>query len=388
MRRRASNARLNECATGWQRTALFLALFAGLADGPLVESRAALAALPAQGEVSPEATPTIKSVKPAEGRAGDELALAIEGSNFSKGVYVSFSSPAVHAVSTRRVSASQLEARVEVGKKAPLGPVILYVSNPASAAVQATFSIVAEPAAAPPASPATTGAQTTTAGAPEVTGLDPSRAARGGEATLRITGKNFVRGTKVAFANPDILVSETEAPKPTELTARIRIAADATAGKTSLFVVNPDDQEVEVGFEVTTESVAAGSTGSPAPASSKPASTEAPSAKPAASTGGAAAVRFEVFNLGSAASILQSGGKAKGTLSLAGEMLRYEEGGAEVFSAPASEVKEIGPNVIAGFNTGTFHVILTNGKAYNFAATSFKPADSESIVDSLRRALH
>jgi len=69
-------------------------------------------------------------------------------------------------------------------------------------------------------------------------------------------------------------------------------------------------------------------------------------------------------------------------------VLRYEEGGAKVFSAPASDVKEIGPNVIAGFNTGTFHVILTNGKAYNFAATSFKPADGQSIVDSLRRALH
>ncbi len=113
MRRRASEVRLNERATGWQRAALFLVLFAGLAGGLWVESRAALAA---QGDVSPEATPTIKSVKPAEGRAGDELALAIEGSNFSRGVYVSFSSPAVHAVSTRRVSASQLEARVEIGK--------------------------------------------------------------------------------------------------------------------------------------------------------------------------------------------------------------------------------------------------------------------------------
>jgi hypothetical protein len=286
------------------------------------------------------------------------------------------------------VSASQLEARVEIGKKASPGPVVLYVSNPASAAVQATFSIAAEPAAAPPASPATSGAQATAARAPEVTGLDPSRVARGGEVTLRITGKNFVRGTKVAFANPDILVSETEAPKPTELTARIRVAANATAGKTSLFVVNPDDQEVEVGFEVTTESVAAGSTGSPAPAPSKPASTQAPSAKPAASTGDAAAERFEVFNLGSAASILQSGGKAKGTLSLAGGTLRCEESGVEVFSAPASDVKEIGPNVILGVNTGTFHVILTNGKTYNFAATSFKPADGQSIVDSLRRALH
>lgn len=382
MPRAALKARLDRSRTKEGRPALFLALLASLASAQSLESPAALAR---QGEVSPEAMPAIKSVKPAGGRAGEELTLAIEGANFSKSVYVSFSSPVVHAVSTRRLSASALEAQVEIGKKAPPGPVTLYVSNSASAAVQATFTIAAEPAA-PPASPGTSEPQATAASAPEVTAVDPPHVARGSETTLRVTGRNFARGAKIAFSNPGILVSEADAPKSTELTARLRVAPDAAVGKTSLFVVNPDDQEVEVGFEVTPQGATAGSTGSPAPAPSRPVSTEAPSSKPAASTG-AASVRFEVFNLGSAASILQSGAMAKGTLSLAGGKLRYEEGGADVFSAAASDVKEIGANLVLGVNTGTIHVILNSGKTYNFAPPSLRPADGQSIAESLRRAL-
>lgn len=198
---------------------------------------------------------------------------------------------------------------------------------------------------------------------PEVTAVDPPRVSPGGQASLKITGKNFAEGVKVSFSNPGIRVFETSRTKTTELTTRIQIAADAPTGKSSLFVVNPGDREVEVPFEVTGSAPAA----------------------PAAPTSGPTAQRFEVYNLGEVASILRSSGKTKGTLVLSGSKLAYEEGGQEVFSVPLSDIKEVDLNSIAGFNTGTFHLILKSGKTYNFVAASLRPADSRAVVDSLRR---
>ena len=51
------------------------------------------------------------------------------------------------------------------------------------------------------------------------------------------------------------------------------------------------------------------------------------------------------------------------------------------------ENQEIAVNVIFGINTGTFHVILRASRTYNFASATLRPADTESMVNSLRQAL-
>jgi hypothetical protein len=327
-------------------------------------------------EIPPDATPQIQQVNPSQAAAGDEVTIVVEGQNFSPGAYVSFTNPSIRVVSTRRVSGTQIEVKLTVSPKAQPGAISLYVSNPASSAAEAAFRIVAAAAPAPeaPATPSAPGAPPSPAEAvhpsesstPEVTNVDPPRAAPQSEASLKIRGKNFAHGAKVSFSNPGIRVLETTAPTATELTVRIQIAADAPKGKTSLFVVNPDDSEVEASFEVT------GGTTKAAEVS-----------QPASSVG----QRFEVYNLGDVASILQSHNKTKGTLIVTGQKLTYEESGKDVFSTSLSDIKEVGGNVILGLNTGTFHINLTSGKTYNFVAGSLRPADSQSIVDSLRKAL-
>jgi len=202
---------------------------------------------------------------------------------------------------------------------------------------------------------------------PEVSRVDPPKAAPNTEASLKIEGKNFVQGAKVSFSNPGIRVLETTVSTDTELTVRIQIAPDAPTGKTSLFVVNPDESEVEASFEVTGETSKTGMGAEPA---------------------GSAGERFEVYNLGDVTSILQTHGKTKGTLIVAGQELIYEEAGKKVFSTSLSDIKEVDANVIFGFSTGTFHIKLTTGKSYNFVAGSLRPADSQSVIDSLRKATH
>ncbi len=342
---------------GFVLPALLGLLGAGLSQG---HARAA-----AQGEleVSPEATPEIRQVQPSQAPAGGEVTVVIEGRNFSQGAYVSFSTPSVHAISTRRLSPTQLEAKLAINPKARPGPVSLYVSNPASSVAEAPFTIAVAPAEIKPSG----------SGTPEVTLIDPARAARGEQVDVKITGKNFVKGARVSFSNPGIRVLETSSPKSTELVARIQVAPNAAAGKGSLFVVNPDEREAEVAFEV--------GEGGPA----RPGGPGAPSA-PSTETGTPAAQRFEVINLGEGINILQNPNKPKGTLTVAGGVLKYEESGKEIFSAPKGEVKEVDANVIV-VNTGTFHIILNSGKTYNFVAASLHPADSQSIVSSLRAAL-
>ena len=202
---------------------------------------------------------------------------------------------------------------------------------------------------------------------PEVTRVDPPSAAPKSEPSLKIEGKNFAQGAKVSFSNPGIRVLETTVLTDTELSVRIHIAPGAPTGKTSLYVVNPDDSEAEASFEVT-----GGTT--KATAISEPAS--------------AASQRFEVYNLGDVASILQTRNKTKGTLIITGAKLTYEESGKEAFSTSLADIKEVGANVILGLNTGTFHIKLTSGKTYNFIAGSLRPADTQSIVESLSKAIH
>jgi len=361
------------------------------------------AALQAVTDVPPDATPEVTAVRPNQGAPGQEVAVVIEGKNFSPGVYISFSNPAVHAVSTRRASPTEIEARIAIGAKAPLGTVSLYVSNPGSTVAEVPFAVTgtassaappAEPAAPPVTRPATSAPaqieMSAEATAPEVTRIKPSRVAPGSQTTLKISGKNFAKGVKVAFSNPGIRVLGVECNRDSEIEAQIQVAADAPTGTTGMFIVNPDDNETEVTFEVSAEGAAAAA---PAPAQAPAGQTTQPTAPQPASKPAAAAktageaLQFEVISLSDVASVLESRSKPKGTLGLAGGKLRYEEGGKGVFSVPVSEVKEIGANFILGVNTGTFHVILASGQTYNFIAASFRVADSQSIIDALHKAL-
>jgi hypothetical protein len=371
---------------------------------------AALAAVTPQAEtdVSPEATPEIRQVKPNQAAAGEEVTVVIDGQSFSRGAYVSFSTPAVHVISTRRADATKLETKLAVSKKAPSGTISLYVSNPASAVAEAPFTIAggAAPVAAPPAAPAaamptppappaapTAEIQPSPLATPEVAAVEPARVGRGGQVSVKVSGKNFAPRAKVAFSNPGIRVLDTQVAKPTELVTRIQVAPDAPTGAAGLFVVNPDDREAEVAFTVTEEIIPAAPAApvpatTPAAPATPTASTTPPSTAPAAATPAAAeSLRFEVIGLGDVASLLQTRNLPKGTLTFAGGKLRYEEAGKEVFAASASDVKEIDMNTILGVNTGTFHVILSSGKTFNFAAPSFRPADGQAIADAVRQAL-
>ncbi len=366
-------------------------------------SLSALAAPQAKSDIPPDATPQIQRIDPNQAAPGAHVTVVIQGSNFSAGAYVSSVSAAIHVESSKRVSATQLEAQLSVSASAQPSTVSLLVSNPASRAAETAFKIVAgqattapatesveppKPAApatpaapaapAPPAAevkpsaPATPPAPAAPAAppGPEVTTVAPPRVGPGFDVDLKITGKNFVQGTKASFANPGIRVMGVTSPSSTELTVHIKVAGDAAPGVASIFVINPDDSEVEAPFEVTGKGAATPST-PPSPASPPtPGSTETQ--------------RYDAFHLGNPAEIFQVHGKVKGSLVVSSGTIKYEEDGKTLINISLSEIKEIKTSSIA---TATFHITLNSGKTFHFAPGSLRPSDARNLVDSLRKDL-
>src|SRR5690348_10477407 len=338
-----------------------------------------------------DAVPAIASIQPSIAQPGSRVTVKIAGENFLAGAYVSFSDPAIHVTATRRRSETGLEVDIAVGAMAKQQSLVLYVSNPSAASAQTAFAITT-PA---PAATAPEQSQTASADGPAVTKVEPPQSPAGSNQSVKVTGKNFKPGAKIAFANPGIRVLATEFKKSTQLIVQIEIAPNAPAGKTSLFVINPDGSEVEAGFEVGGASAASsGTTPSPgrAPSSGTTAGSETTASSGSASeksstSSNTTTKQFSVYNLGEATSILQNPDKAAGELGIKGGKLQYEQDGKVVFTAKPAEIQEIAPNVFFGLNTGTFHIILTSGKRYNFVASSLAPADTNSIVESLRSTL-
>ena len=343
----------------------------------------------AQSPVPATATPQITKVQPSEAAPGSRLILKIDGEQFAEGAYVSFSDPSIHVVSTRRLSGTEMEADVAIGGKAQPNSVRLYVANPSGTVGQFAFAITsgttpgaqppsaassAPPAASTPNAPTAAGPVASGPAAPQVSAIDPDHAAPGSKASIKVTGKRFAKGVKVVFQNPGIHVLSTEFKKSTELVAQIEVASDAPTGKTGLFVVNPDESEVEAGFAVTA------GTSSQSQGNSQTAAGGA--------SASAVSKSYKVIDLGDAIGFLRNPNMPKGVLTLVGGKLTYQEKGKDVFTAGPGDVKEVAPNIIFGINTDTFHIILKSGKTYNFVSASLMPADTASIITTLQQAFH
>jgi len=305
------------------------------------------------------------STQPSQASPGSRITVKITGENFLNGAYVSFSDPAIHVLATRRTSGKELDVDIAVGQMAKPESVVLYVSNPSGSSAQTAFSIASG------AAESKKGTQSSSTNLPVVTKVDPAQAAPGSKQTVKVTGKNFKQGAKVAFSNPGIRVLATDFKKSTQLVAQIEVAPNAPSGKTGMFVINPDDSEVETDFEVGGGNAAQAGT----------------VAEKASSQTNTPTQQWSVYNLGDATSIFQNPGKAKGQLVVKGGKLEYDQDGKAVFTVKPSDIQEIAPNVFFGLNTGTFHIILNSGKTYNFVSSSLAPADTNSIIQSLRSAL-
>ncbi len=354
--------------------------------------------------VAPDEIPQVQQISPNQAAPGAQVMVAIQGSKFAVGVYVASVSPAIHVDSSKRISATEIVAQLSISATAQPMTASLLVSNPASRAAEAAFMIVAgaapsappappappaeikpsrpatpatPPAPVAPVAPALPAAPATPPG-PEVTTIEPARVAPGFEIDLKVTGNNFVKGVKVSFANPGILVKGVTFNSASQLTVFIKVERDAARGATSMYVINGGDQEVEAPFEVT------GKVSAPvAPAApTTPATPPQPGAPPA--PGATPVQSYPAFHLGNPTEVFETHGKVKGALVVTADTLQYQEGGKILINIMLKDIKEIKVSTIAN---ATFHITTNYGKTFHFAPTSLRPADARNIADGLRKAL-
>ena len=200
--------------------------------------------------------------------------------------------------------------------------------------------------------------------------VTPSRLGQGFDIDCRVSGKNFVHGTKVSFANSGIRVVGISSNSTTQITVHIKVASDAPVGKTSLYVINPDDNEVEFPIEVALKG-----TLSPTPS--------VPASPGAATTDDPTLIqRFDAFHYGSPTEMFHTHGKVKGSLVIAGGTVKYQEDKQTLINISLSEIQEVKTAGIGGVN-----IKLNSGKTHHFAAASLKGSDARTIVDAIQKAM-
>jgi hypothetical protein len=103
-------------------------------------------------EVGPSvpATPEVAAVNPARANQGASVSVKITGKNFAKDAKVSFSNSGI-TVAEVKVKATEIAARIQVGRDAEAGTGSLYVTNPSGPQAESPFEVVASQAPAKPA---------------------------------------------------------------------------------------------------------------------------------------------------------------------------------------------------------------------------------------------
>ena len=202
-----------------------------------------------------------------------------------------------------------------------------------------------------------------------MTKVIPPRADQGSDEDLTITGKNFVEGAKVSFANSGVRALSVAFTSSTQLIVRIRVAGDASVGTASLFVINPDENEAEAAFEITAKGATLTTT------TPKPGSPTAPVAP--------VTQRFDAYhNLGNPTELFHARGKIKGTLILSSGTVSYEEDNKTLINISLSEIEEVKTAPMGGFE-----IKVSSGKTFHFTAASLKSSDAKIIVESIRKAM-
>ena len=172
------------------------------------------------------ALPVIGSVSPSTAIAGGAaFTLVINGSNFVGTSVVSWTAGGTSTqLATTFVSSSQLTVAVPASLSAKAGTVSVTVANPGgSLSGPATFTINPAPA-------------------PTITSINPNSATSGEAAfQLTVTGTNYLSASVVQWtsaATPQTL--STTFVGSTQLTAAVPASLAASAGTTSVSVMNPD----------------------------------------------------------------------------------------------------------------------------------------------------
>lgn len=166
--------------------------------------------------------PSIQSYSPTQGAQGDTVALSITGQNFPAGATLEFTPPTgIQVQSVNVVSATQVQAQIQIDAGAPTGTRRLTLRwGQTVAAAPSLFRIVAA-AAQPPA----------------IRNFSPTQGTQGQAVSLTINGSRFPAavGAQLEFSpSAGIQVVSVTTLSPSQVQAQIQIDVSAPAGARQL----------------------------------------------------------------------------------------------------------------------------------------------------------
>jgi hypothetical protein len=172
--------------------------------------------------------PTFTNISPATGQTGTSVPVRLTGTNFSTPFSVD-TLPGITATNIVVVNSTTATATLVISSTATLGanPIAVTTSGGTTAAL--SFFV--------------------TQGPPTLASITPAGGAQGGTVNVTLTGTNFSSATTINVP-AGILVSNTQAPNATTLTATFTIAPNTALGAQSVFVTNAAGSSGTVTFTV------------------------------------------------------------------------------------------------------------------------------------------
>jgi len=175
--------------------------------------------------------PTIKSIDPEEGTAGESVEVEITGTNFKDDATckLTISGDSVTASDVSVDDDTKMTCTFDIPSDATVGTWSVVVTNPDGKSGELTnYFIVHE-------------AEVTN---PTVTKISPTYGLQGSEVVLSITGTNFEDDAEVTLTKSgedDIDASDVTVSSSTKISATFEIPDDAKVGSWTVVVTNPGD---------------------------------------------------------------------------------------------------------------------------------------------------
>ncbi len=167
--------------------------------------------------------PTVTSLNPTNGRAGQKLDVVVRGTGFISGVTVVVVSDAHISSSTTVNSLTQLTATLSIDSTIVPGPKDVTIANlppgGGTAVLQNGFIVGNNPV-------------------PTLIAIAPDHAQRFETLSVGLTGTNFLPGSTTVNFGPGITVNSATVDSGTHITASITISSSAVLGARQVVVVN------------------------------------------------------------------------------------------------------------------------------------------------------
>ena len=204
-----------------------------------------------------------------------------------------------------------------------------------------------------------------------MTAVAPTSVGQGFDVDLKITGQLLLRNEGEFFQSGESRIWGWHPPQHSN-SVHIKVLGDATPGKTSLFVINPDKlSEVEFPFEVffAQRYIPAHAFGA---THTRGTSCRGPNLYAA----------FRCFPPGKSHGDHSCSRQGEGIFIIAGGAVKYQEDGKTLVNVSLSEIQEVKTAGIGGFN-----IKLNSGKTIHFAAASLKSSDARTIVEAIQKSM-